>query len=191
MSPDTTDPRHDSAVAPRPAPARPDLGAFDDPSPSLHGPGRPASPERETGGPMRHGRVWTCLILAAAAAFTGAVTVVGTNLFVQADTVSDTPERSVEALLGALLDEHDATAARTWLCADKAGRDLGEVTAELASFDERAGVDWANVTEIERRVGEATVTADLSTADGSITWTFTLVAEDSDPQWQVCDMAVK
>lgn len=184
MSPDTAAQRPDTKAEQQLEGHRQDGAGHDAPPRS----GR-ALPEPEA--PARHGRMWTWLTFGAAAAFVGALAVVAANLFVDVDEVSDTPERTVREFLGALLDEHDATAARTWLCADKAGRDLGEVTAELASFDERAGVDWANVTEIERRVGEATVTADLSTADGSITWTFTLVAEDSDPQWQVCDMAVK
>ncbi|WP_026925324.1 hypothetical protein [Glycomyces arizonensis] len=199
MSPDTAAQRHDSTVAQRPEGSEAGTAGQDRDG---GGPARidaePAPPaqagKRRPGDPARHGRMWTYLTFAAAAAFTGAVAVVGTNLFAGAAgvaEVSDTPEHSVEEFLRALLDEHDAEAARGWLCEDKADRDLSEATADLAAINEKTGVDWSNVTETGRSVGEATVAADLSTGGRDITWTFTLVAEDSHPQWQVCDMAVR
>lgn len=183
MSPDTAAQRPDTAVDQQPEGDRRDDGAAlgDPPGRSRPGPEAPA----------RHGRMWTWLTVGAAAVFIGTVAVVATDLFVGVDEVSDTPEHAVEEFLGALLDEHDAAAAREWLCADKDDRDLTEATADLAAFNEQAGVDWSNVTETGRSVGEATVTAELSTGGEAATWTFTLVAEDSDPQWQVCDMAVE
>lgn len=183
MSPDTTAQRPDTKLDQQPEGHRREDGAGDDAPPP---PGR-ALP----GAPSRHGRTWAWLTFGAAAAFVGAVAVVAANLFVEVGEVSDTPERTVREFLGALLDEHDAAAARAWLCADKDDRDLTEVAADLAAFDEQAGVEWANVTETDRGVGEATVTAELSTGGEAVTWTFSLVAEGSDPQWQVCDMAVE
>lgn len=184
MSPDTAAQRPDTKAEQQLEGHRQDGAGHDAPPRS----GR-ALPEPEA--PARHGRMWTWLTFGAAAAFVGALAVVAANLFVDVDEVSDTPERTVREFLGALLDEHDAADARTWLCADKDDRDLTEAAADLAAFDEQAGVDWSDVTETDRGVGEATVTAELSTGGEAVTWTFTLVAEDSDPQWQVCDMAVE
>lgn len=180
MSPDTAARRHDSTVAQRPH------------ENGTTGPDEARDEPARSDGPTRHGRLWTYLTFTAAAAFVGAVAIVGTNLFTgEVAEISDTPEHSVEEFLTALLDDNDAAAAREWMCEDKADRDLSEATAELATINERAGVAWANVTETDRSVGRATVTAELSTGDEAVTWTFTLIAENSDPQWQVCDMAVR
>src|SRR5690606_28691613 len=139
VSPDTAAQRHDSAVAQRPEGRGVGATGHDGDR------GRPdrSGPERE--GPAGSGRMWTYLTLAAAVAFAGTVTAVGTNLLTgPADLaeVSDTPEHAVEEFLGALLDDHDAAGAGERMCADKADRDLGEATAELASINERTGVDW-------------------------------------------------
>ncbi|WP_026930016.1 hypothetical protein [Glycomyces tenuis] len=197
MSPDTAAQRHDSTVAQRPENRGAGATGPDEdrgePAPERDRPDRTGHAKRAPEEPARTGRMWTYLTIAAAAAFAGTVAVVGTNLFAGTGVaeISDTPEHSVEEFLGALLDDHDAPGAREWMCADKADRDLSEATAELAAINDRTGVDWSNVTETGRSVGKATVTAELSTGGEAVTWTFTLVAEDSDPQWQVCDMAVR
>ncbi|GAB3656946.1 hypothetical protein [Glycomyces tarimensis] len=178
MSPDTAAKRPDSAAAQRP-----------------HGRGAgeagPNDEHHEHGEPERRARMWTYLTLAAAAAFLGTLVLVATSLFVNVTEVSDTPERSVEEFLGALLDEQNPEAASRWLCEAKADRDLTEATAVLADAGEQNGLGWSDVTETGRSVGGATVTAEL-TGDGgdAATWTFTLIAEQGDPQWQVCGMAV-
>ncbi|WP_100447557.1 hypothetical protein [Glycomyces xiaoerkulensis] len=132
-------------------------------------------------------RTWTYLTFAAAAAFAAALILIATRLFVNVAEVSDTPERSVEEFLTALLDDRDSAAASEWLCSAKADRDLNGAVEALAEAGGGAGIDWSNVTEVDRSVGEATVTADLTTGGGdTTTWTFILVAEDSSPQWLVC-----
>lgn len=201
MSPDTAAQRHDNTVAQRPEGREAGAAGPDhdhgEPARSDHPitEHRPAAPpgrtRRDPARPARHSRMWTYLTLAATAAFIGAIVLVAANLFVNVPEVSDTPERSVEQFLTALLDDHDAETAREWLCENKADRDLSEAADDLAAINEQTGVDWSNVTETARSVGKATVTAELSTGGDAITWTFTLVAEDSDPQWQVCDMALE
>ncbi|MCH7232377.1 hypothetical protein L0U85_16175 [Glycomyces sp. L485] len=170
MSPDTTAKRPDSVTA----------------KPSAESAAGPYTAD----GPQRPGRMWTYLTYGAATAFVGAIALAATSLFANVAEVSDTPERSVEAFLGALLDDHDPDAARGWLCEEKADRDLAGAADRLAEANDGTGLDWSNVTETGRSVGGATVTAELATGRSeATTWTFTLVAEDSDPQWLVCDMA--
>ncbi|GAB3234722.1 hypothetical protein GCM10027447_32030 [Glycomyces halotolerans] len=167
MSPDTTAMRPDSEAAERPDRTR---------APE---PERPAGP----------GRLWTYLTFGAAAAFAGALILVAAGLFADVTEVSDTPERTVEEFLTALLEDRDAASAADWLCEEKADRDLTAATGALAEANAQVGLEWSAVTETSRSVGGATVTAELTTTGGDTAiWTFTLVAEDSDPQWLVCDI---
>lgn len=146
------------------------------------------TPESESNSRPRPGRLWTYLTLIAAAAFAGALFLIAAQLFAGVEEVDDSPERTVEGFLAALLDERDPEAASGWLCSEKADRDLTAVTEALAEAGSEPGLEWASVTETDRTVGRATVTAELSTDADSTTWTFTLVAEDGDPQWLVCDI---
>jgi hypothetical protein len=91
-------------------------------------------------------------------------------------------------ILAALLDQRDPGAASRWLCSEQSDRDLTVATEALSSAEAEIGLEWSEVTETDRTVGQATVTAELSTGSHAATWTFTLVAEDGDPQWLVCDI---
>ena len=144
------------------------------------------SPQSETGGRHRPGRLWTFLTVGAAAVFAGALLLIASKLFAGVDEVDDSPERSVEGFLAALLDERDPAAAAAWLCSEHSDRDLTAVTEALAGSER--GPEWTEVTETGRTVGQATVTAELRGDSGAVTWTFTLVAEGGDPQWLVCDI---
>ncbi|WP_199037889.1 Rv0361 family membrane protein [Glycomyces salinus] len=146
------------------------------------------TPEPETKSRPRPGRFWTYLTLIAAAAFAGALFLIAAKLFAGVEEIDDSPERTVEGFLAALLDERDPEAASGWLCSEKSDRDLTAATEALAEAGAEHGLEWTAVTETDRTVGQATVTVELSTEAESTTWTFALVAEDGDPQWLVCDI---
>lgn len=141
----------------------------------------------------RSGRWWTWLIAAAVAAFCAALVLGAMRLFVDVGDVTDTPERTVDAFLEALLDERDAEAAAAWLCADKADRDLSEAVAALSYIDGPGDFRWGEVEETGRSVGAATVEAGIRVGGGHdgtysapTTWVFSLVAEEGEPQWLIC-----
>ncbi|GAA2300764.1 hypothetical protein GCM10009853_066470 [Glycomyces scopariae] len=140
----------------------------------------------------RSSLLWTVVTAVAAVLFCAALVFGATRLFLGGDTaaeVTDSPERTVSAFLGALLDERDAEAAATWLCTDKADRDLSTVVAAMAAAD--GGLAWSGVAETGRSVGAAAVTAEIAMDGGAspATWEFTLVAEEGDPQWLICGIA--
>lgn len=144
----------------------------------------------------RPNRTWAALTVAASLAFCVALVFGVTRLLVDVTDVSDTPERTVDAFLEALLDDRDAEAASAWLCADKSDRDLGGAIAGLS--EDPNGFEWGEVTETERSVGAATVTAEIRVgSDGDearsapTTWVFSLVAEGGDPQWLICGVAAQ
>lgn len=161
-----------------------------------------AAPERPGGtGPdfersKRAGRGWALLIAAASALFCVALVLGAMHLRTDVDEITDTPERTVDAFLEALLDQRDAGAAAEWLCADKADRDLGEAVARMSFLDGSGTFAWGEVTETGRSVGAATVTAEIRTRGGHddalsdpTTWVFSLVAEEGEPQWLICGIA--
>ncbi|RRR96388.1 hypothetical protein [Glycomyces terrestris] len=139
------------------------------------------------------GLLWSVVTAAAAVLFCAALVFGATRLFVggTAADVTDTPERTVSAFLGALLDERDADAAAAWLCTDKADRDLSEAVAAMSAAEGDRGFEWGEVTETGRSVGAATVTAEIGIEGGAspATWEFTLVAEEGEPQWLICGIA--
>ncbi|GAA1676557.1 hypothetical protein GCM10009830_24060 [Glycomyces endophyticus] len=157
-------------------------------------PRRPAAPDAGPGRRGdRSGLLWTAVTAAAAVLFCAALVFGATRLFIgdTAGDVTDSPERTVAAFLGALLDERDADAAAAWLCTDKADRDLSEAVAAMSAAEGGRGFEWAEVAETGRSVGAATVTAEIG-IDGSAspaTWEFTLVAEEGAPQWLICGIA--
>lgn len=142
-------------------------------------------------------RLWTWVIAAASAAFCVALVLGALRLFVDVGDVTDTPERTVDAFLEALLDQRDADAAATWLCADKADRDLSEAVAALSFTDGPGEFEWGAVEETGRSVGAATVTAEIRVGggDGALsaptTWAFSLVAEEGEPQWLICGITAE
>jgi hypothetical protein len=138
----------------------------------------------------RPGRLWTYLIAGAAAVFVGALILVAMRLVVDVREVNDTPEQSVDAFLTALLTDRDAPAASQWLCSAKADSDFDTALERLSMIDGPDRVEWSDVTETGRTVGEATVTAEVRMGGSGepVTWSFTVVAEDGDPQWVVCDV---
>lgn len=146
------------------------------------------TPESTSKGRPRPSRLWTVLTLAAALAFATALVLIAAKLFTGVDEIDDNPERTVEEFLAALLDERDAEAAAAWLCSERSDRDLTAATEALAEAGVEYGLEWSAVTETERTVGQATVTAELRTDSAAATWTFTLVAEEGHPQWLVCDI---
>ncbi|MEU5154337.1 hypothetical protein [Glycomyces sp. NPDC021274] len=154
-------------------------------------PGRHEPPHKESN------RLWTWIIAAAAAAFCIALVLGAMRLFVDVGDVHDTPERTVDAFLGALLDQRDAAAAATWLCADKADRDLSEAVTALSFIDGPGDFAWGAVEETGRSVGAATVTAEIRVGgnDGAYsdpaTWEFALVAEEGEPQWLICGITAE
>ncbi|MFG3338760.1 hypothetical protein [Glycomyces sp. NPDC048151] len=176
-----TAPRHETADAS--ADARPTAAA-------RTGHGR-HEPPRD-----RSNRLWTWVIAAASVAFCVALVLGATRLFVDTGggDVTDTPERTVDAFLEALLDQRDADAAATWLCADKADRDLSEAVAALSFIDGPGEFAWGAVEETGRSVGAATVTAEISVSGDDAaptTWAFSLVAEEGEPQWLICGITAE
>lgn len=192
----------------------PDTATADTATPAAfrgpHGPGDapPDPPRRTAAGPGREpdrpanrigaNKAWTALTAAAAIAFCVALVFGATRLLVDVNDVSDTPERTVGAFLEALLDRQDAAAAASWLCADKADRDLSEAVARMAFTDGPGTLEWSEVTETARSVGAATVTAEIRIGEGAggafsapTTWVFSLVAEEGDPQWLICGIAAE
>jgi hypothetical protein len=134
----------------------------------------------------------------AAVAFCAALVVGTLRLYVDVVDVSevvDSPERTVDAFLAALLDQRDADAAASWLGEDKADRDLSAAVAALSSGP--GEFKWGEVTETGRAVGAATVTADIRVGDGGDafssprTWEFALVAEAGEPQWLICGITAE
>jgi hypothetical protein len=119
------------------------------------------------------------------------------RLYVDVNEVADSPERTVDAFLAALLDQRDADAAAAWLCADKSDRDLSEAVAALSYIDGPGDFQWGEVTETDRSVGAATVTADIGVGEGDsafaspTTWEFSLVAEEGKPQWLICGITAE
>jgi hypothetical protein len=146
----------------------------------------------------RPNRLWTWFIAAAVAAFCIALVLGAMRLFVDVGDVTDTPERTVDAFLEALLDQRDAEAAATWLCADKADSDLSEAVAALSFLDGPGDFRWGEVEETGRSVGAATVTAEIRVGGGHdgafshpATWEFSLVAEEGEPQWLICGITAE
>ncbi|MEU6248230.1 hypothetical protein [Glycomyces sp. NPDC047010] len=184
MSSDTAAPS--SEVPPSDAAEAPSAGRVprQEPAPRPTGPPAPAPPQS--------GLMWTVITAVAAVLFCAAIVFGATRLFI-GDTsgdLTDTPERTVSAFLGALLDDRDAESAAAWLCTDKADRDLGSAVAAMAEAADR-GFEWGEVAETGRTVGAATVTAEIGIDGGAspATWAFTLVAEEGDPQWLICGIA--
>ncbi|WP_030160952.1 hypothetical protein [Glycomyces sp. NRRL B-16210] len=156
------------------------------------------APEHRASRRIGSNRAWSALTVAAAVAFCVALVFGATRLLVDVADVSDTPERTVGAFLEALLDRQDAGAAASWLCADKADRDLSEAVARMSFTDAPGTLEWSEVTETARSVGAATVTAEIrigGDAAGALstptTWVFSLVAEEGDPQWLICGIAAE
>lgn len=144
----------------------------------------------------RSGRVWTWVTVGAVVAFCVALVFGAMRLYVGVNDVTDTPERTVDAFLEALLDQRDAEAAAAWLCADKADRDLSKAVAALSYTDGPGEFKWSKVTETGRSVGAATVAADIHVGDGGAfaeptTWEFALVAEEGEPQWLICGITAE
>jgi hypothetical protein len=142
--------------------------------------------------------VWAWVTAGAAVAFCTALVVGAMRLYVDVAEVSevvDSPERTVDAFLAALLDQRDADAAASWLCEDKADRDLSAAVAALSYGP--GEFRWGEVTETGRSVGAATVTADIRVGDGGdafsspTTWEFALVAEEGEPQWLICGITAE
>lgn len=155
-----------------------------------------ASPGRHEPPRDKTTRLWTWIIAAAVAAFCIALVLGALRLFVDVGDVTDTPEHTVDAFLGALLDQRDAEAAATWLCADKADRDLSAAVAALSFIDGPGDFKWGAVEETGRSVGAATVTAEIRVGDDDTyaaptTWAFSLVAEEGDPQWLICGITAE
>lgn len=179
---DPVDPRQAVPERPEPEPIVPRQ------QPSLR---RPAPPGPRPRGD-RHGRAWTVAVIAAAVLFCAALAFGATRLLAggSAPDVTDTPERTVAAFLEALLDDRDADAAASWLCTDKADRDLSAAVDTLAEADGREP-EWGDVTETARSVGAATVTAEVGMEGRATaaTWEFTLVAEQGHPHWLICGIA--
>lgn len=142
--------------------------------------------------------MWAWVLAGAVAAFCVALALGATRLYVDVVDVTDTPERTVDAFLEALLDQRDAEAAAAWLCEDKSDRDLGEAVAALSYIDGPGDFRWGEVTETGRSVGAATVTADIRVGGGHddtfsspTTWEFALVAEEGEPQWLICGITAE
>ncbi|MEU5875350.1 hypothetical protein AB0A73_27775 [Glycomyces sp. NPDC047369] len=156
-----------------------------EPAPRTAGPPGPAHGDQSS-------LLWTVVTAVAAVLFCAALVFGATRLFIgdASGGVTDTPEHTVSAFLGALLDDRDAEAAAAWLCTDKADRDLGSAVAAMADAADR-GFEWGEVAETGRTVGAATVTAEIGIDGGAspATWAFTLVAEEGDPQWLICGIA--
>lgn len=153
-------------------------------------PGRHAPPRD------RSGRVWTWVTVGAVVAFCAALVFGAMRLYVGVDHVTDTPVRTVDAFLEALLDQRDAEAAAAWLCADKADSDLSEAVAALSDTGGPGEFKWSEVTETGRSVGAATVAADIHVGDDGAfaeptTWEFSLVAEEGEPQWLICGITAE
>ncbi|WP_112134218.1 hypothetical protein [Glycomyces dulcitolivorans] len=160
-----------------------------EPAPRRHTP-----PEAPREGGDRSGLLWAVVTAAAAVLFCAALVFGATRLFIgdtAAEGVTDSPERTVSAFLGALLDDRDAEAAATWLCTDKADRDLSEAVAAMSAAEGDRGFEWGEVAETGRSVGGATVEAQIGIDGGAspATWEFTLVAEEGEPQWLICGIA--
>lgn len=144
----------------------------------------------------RSSRVWTWVTVAAVVAFCVALVFGAMRLYVDVNDVTDTPERTVDAFLEALLAQRDAEAAAAWLCADKADSDLSAAVAALSYTDRPGEFKWSNVTETGRSVGAATVEADIHVGDSGAfaeptTWVFALVAEEGEPQWLICGITAE
>jgi hypothetical protein len=141
--------------------------------------------------------VWAWVTAGAVAAFCVALTWGAMRLYVDVNELADSPERTVDAFLEALLDQRDAAAAAAWLCADKSDRDLSEAVAALSYIDGPGDFEWGEVTETGRSVGAATVTADIRVGEGDspfsspTTWEFSLVAEQGEPQWLICGITAE
>lgn len=142
--------------------------------------------------------MWTWVTAAAAAAFCLALAFGAMRLYVDVGEIADSPERTVDAFLEALLDQRDAEAAAAWLCADKSDRDLSEAVAALSYIDGPGDFHWGEIAETGRSVGAATVTADIRVGDGGdgafsspTTWVFSLVAEKGEPQWLICGITAE
>ncbi len=142
--------------------------------------------------------MWAWITTGAAVAFCVALVLGAMRLYVDVNDIVDTPERTVDAFLQALLDQRDAEAAATWLCEDKSDRDLSEAVAALSFIDGPGEFKWGEVTETGRSVGAATVTAGIRIGGGHddtfsspTTWVFSLVAEEGDPQWLICGITAE
>ncbi|MCC3764570.1 hypothetical protein K3N28_16030 [Glycomyces sp. TRM65418] len=156
-----------------------------------------ARPPEHPGPPDRSSRVWAWATAGAAIAFCAALAFGAMRLYVDVGEVADSPERTVDAFLEALLDQRDADAAAAWLCEDKSDRDLSEAVAALSYIDDAGEFRWGDVAETGRSVGAATVTADIRVGSGDdtfsspTTWEFSLVAEQGEPQWLICSITAE
>ncbi|SDD92868.1 hypothetical protein [Glycomyces harbinensis] len=167
------------------------------PKQSSHDAG-PVGPGRHLKHAKRPGRGWALLTAAAAVLFCVALVLGAMRLYTDVNDVTDTPERTVDAFLEALLDQRDASAASQWLCSDKADRDLSEAVSALSSLDGEGRFEWGEVAETGRSVAAATVTAEIRIGGGHddtlsdpTTWVFSLVAEEGEPQWLICGIAAQ
>ena len=197
MSSDTASGRH-ADTASRPDTAALDPEALRAQAPAARRPVPDPKPGRHERQRDRAGRAWAWATAGAAFAFCVALVMGAMRLYVDVTDVTDTPERTVDAFLEALLDQRDAEAAAAWLCADKADRDLSEAVAALSFIDGPGEFDWGEVAETGRSVGAATVSADIRIGggdDGSFsaptTWVFSLVAEEGEPQWLICGITAQ
>ncbi|WP_025273453.1 hypothetical protein [Haloglycomyces albus] len=134
-------------------------------------------------------RKWTYATVIAACLFMAAMVWVAMRFFVDFEEVNDTPSNTVESFLTALLDEQDSAAAAEWTCEQKSTRDFEDAVAQLGVLAANEELQWGNVTETSRSLGEATVEAEFSiSGTQSATLEFDLVAEDSEPQWMICGL---
>lgn len=139
----------------------------------------------------RRPKPMTIAIVAAAVAFSAVVIITATRFIAGVDDIDDTPAQSVDGFLTALFNDRDAEAMNSWLCEEKQDRDFDEVVNGLSQQlnDSSSDVSFSTPQEVTRDVGSATVTTELEVDGEAATWTFTLVAEDSTPQWVVCGIS--
>ncbi|GLZ80379.1 hypothetical protein Afil01_51860 [Actinorhabdospora filicis] len=134
-------------------------------------------------------------ILAALLAFC-ALAAVGGYLLIDnlADRGPASPKDAVDGFLTALLADRDPQAARRYVCPDIRDSDftanLEAITAEEQKTGEKIAITWDKVLTTGERGGNATVTADVSSATSAgteaSTWTFTVIKA---PRWYVCGFA--
>lgn len=132
----------------------------------------------------------TIAIIVASVAFTAAVIITGTRFIAGVDDLEDTPAQSVDGFLTALFIDGDSESIDGWLCAEKRDRDVDPLLQSLSQQlnDTEDNISFSEPHEESRDVGTAVVTTELVADGDAATWTFTLVAEDSSPQWVVCNV---
>ncbi|HZE42090.1 MAG TPA: hypothetical protein VE172_25115 [Stackebrandtia sp.] len=141
--------------------------------------------------PPRFGLI-SAVVLTAASVFGAAAVLGGLWLSGSWDGPSDDdPAESVDGFLTALLKDHDAKDAQSYLCQTLSG-DLSGVLQEIDSMGKQDNgaveFSWSHLKVAGKSAGSAVVTADVSvnvTAE-TATWTFALVTGDPDDAWRVC-----